>query len=91
MRELASEVDLVYVIGGRHSANSNKLVECAVLGGAKAILIETPDEILPGDIAGLDRVGVTAGASTPDWMIQKVVERLREVDQQQSTAGANVA
>ena len=91
VRELASEVDLVYVIGGRHSANSNKLVECAVLGGAEAILIETPDEILPGDIAGLDRVGVTAGASTPDWMIQKVVERLREVDQQQSTAGANVA
>lgn len=84
VRELAGEVELVYVIGGRHSANSNKLVEMAQLGGARAMLIETPEEIEPADLVGLARVGVTAGASTPDWMIQKVVERLREIDRDQS-------
>ena len=87
VRELATEVDLVYVIGGRHSANSTKLVECALQGGSPAKLIETPEEIVPGDVAGLARVGVTAGASTPDWMIQKVVERLREIDEALSHTG----
>jgi 4-hydroxy-3-methylbut-2-enyl diphosphate reductase len=87
VRELASEVELIYVIGGKHSANSNKLVDSAVLGGARALLIETPDGIVPGDLIGLERVGVTAGASTPDWMIQRVVERLREIDRQHSSAG----
>jgi 4-hydroxy-3-methylbut-2-enyl diphosphate reductase len=86
VRELAKEVDLVYVIGGRHSANSNKLVEMARMGGAEAILIETPEEITASELAGLAKVGVTAGASTPDWMIQRVVERLREIDRELSTA-----
>ena len=81
VRELASEVDLVYVIGGRHSANSNKLVESALLKCARAKLIETESEIEPEDLRGVERVGVSAGASTPDWMIQRVVERLREIDQ----------
>jgi (E)-4-hydroxy-3-methyl-but-2-enyl pyrophosphate reductase len=84
VRELASEVELVFVIGGRHSANSNKLVEMALLGGAKAALIETPEEIIPGDLVGLAKVGVTAGASTPDWMIQRIVERLQEIDKELS-------
>lgn len=86
VRDLATEVDLVYVIGGRHSANSNKLVDSARQGGARAILIETPEEISPSELVGLAKVGVTAGASTPDWMIQRVVERLREIDKEISTA-----
>lgn len=84
VRQLASEVDIVYVIGGRHSANSNKLVECALSGCERATLIETPDEIVPGDLRGVERVGVTAGASTPDWMIQRVVERLRQIERELS-------
>lgn len=81
VRELASEVDLVYVIGGRHSANSNKLVESALLECSRAKLIETESEIEPEELRGVNRVGVSAGASTPDWMIRRVVERLREIDQ----------
>jgi len=46
------------------------------------VLIETPEEINRADLIGLERVGVTAGASTPDWMIQRVVERLREIDKE---------
>lgn len=80
IRDLSGEVDLLYVIGGRHSANSNKLVETAREKCPRAMLIETADEIDPQDIRGVSRVGVSAGASTPDWMIQRVVERLREIE-----------
>jgi (E)-4-hydroxy-3-methyl-but-2-enyl pyrophosphate reductase len=79
IRELSREVEMLYVIGGRHSANSNKLVESARDGCPRSFLIETPDEINPEDLRGVDRVGVSAGASTPDWMIQRVVERLRDI------------
>ena len=81
VRELASEVELLYVIGGRHSANSNKLVEVAKEVCPRSLLIETEDEVRPEDVLGLERVGVSAGASTPDWMIRKVVERLRTLEE----------
>jgi 4-hydroxy-3-methylbut-2-enyl diphosphate reductase len=79
IRDLSAEVEMLYVIGGRHSANSNKLVETAREKCHRATLIETADEIDPEDLRGVRRVGVSAGASTPDWMIQRVVERLREI------------
>src|SRR5262249_805234 len=79
IRELSVEVEMLYVIGGRHSANSVKLVETARENCPRATLIETADEIVPGDLRGVERVGISAGASTPDWMIQNVVERLREI------------
>jgi 4-hydroxy-3-methylbut-2-enyl diphosphate reductase len=44
------------------------------------MLIETADEINPQDLRGVRRAGVSAGASTPDWMIRRVVIRLREID-----------
>ena len=81
IRRMASDVDLLYVIGGRHSANSNKLVETARDLCPRTTLIETDDEINPADLPGARRVGVSAGASTPDWMIQRVVTRLRELSQ----------
>jgi (E)-4-hydroxy-3-methyl-but-2-enyl pyrophosphate reductase len=82
IRRLASEVDLLYVIGGRHSANSNKLVETARDLCPRTTLIETDDEINPAELSGARRVGVSAGASTPDWMIQRVVTRLRTLGQE---------
>ncbi|HKQ78449.1 MAG TPA: 4-hydroxy-3-methylbut-2-enyl diphosphate reductase [Blastocatellia bacterium] len=79
IRELSAEVDMLYVIGGRHSANSNKLVETAREKCPRAALIETAGEIDPEDLRGVRRVGISAGASTPDWMIQNVVEKLRDL------------
>ncbi|MBO0857983.1 MAG: 4-hydroxy-3-methylbut-2-enyl diphosphate reductase [Chloracidobacterium sp.] len=79
IRGLSAEVEMLYVIGGRHSANSNKLVETAREKCPRATLIETAEEIDPEDLCGVRRVGVSAGASTPDWMIQSVVERLRRI------------
>lgn len=79
VRSLSREVDLLLVIGGRHSANSNKLVEAAREHCPASFLIETSSEIDPALLRGVHRVGVSAGASTPDWMIQQVVERLRQL------------
>jgi 4-hydroxy-3-methylbut-2-enyl diphosphate reductase len=47
---------------------------------AKSFLIETPAEINPEDLRGVDKVGLTAGASTPNWLIDQVVERLHQLD-----------
>lgn len=76
-RELAAQVDAVYVIGGRHSSNTNRLMEICRQSCPKTFLIETANEIDPADLQGIRRVGVTAGASTPDWLIHQVVERLQ--------------
>ena len=76
-RALADQVEAFYVIGGRHSSNSVKLLAVCKEQCAKSFLIETAAEINPADLAGVDKVGVTAGASTPDWLIKQVVARLK--------------
>ncbi|MCM3873334.1 MAG: 4-hydroxy-3-methylbut-2-enyl diphosphate reductase [Pyrinomonadaceae bacterium] len=83
-RGLAGEVDAFYVIGGRHSSNSVKLLAVCQEQCEKSFLIETPSEINPGDLEGVDRVGVTAGASTPEWLIKQVVQRLNEIGETQA-------
>ncbi|HEV7700765.1 MAG TPA: 4-hydroxy-3-methylbut-2-enyl diphosphate reductase [Pyrinomonadaceae bacterium] len=75
-RALAGMVDAFYIIGGRHSSNSVKLLAVCKEQCEKSFLIETEDEINDDDLAGVARVGVTAGASTPDWLIQRVVTHL---------------
>jgi 4-hydroxy-3-methylbut-2-enyl diphosphate reductase len=81
-RGLAGQVEAFYVIGGRHSSNSVKLLAVCQEQCKKSFLIETPAEINPQDLAGVERVGLTAGASTPNWLIEQVVERLKEIGQQ---------
>lgn len=80
IRDMSGEVDLIYVIGGRHSANSSKLAEVAREKCSRTILIETADEISPDDLRGATRIGISAGASTPDWMIRNVIQRLHEIE-----------
>ena len=75
-RALAGMVDAFYIIGGRHSSNSVKLLAVCKEQCEKSFLIETEEEIDAADLAGVKQVGVTAGASTPDWLIQRVVQHL---------------
>ena len=79
-RALAGHVDAFYVIGGKHSSNSLKLLSVCKEQCEKSFLIEMPEEINPEDLRGAGRVGVTAGASTPDWLIEQVVARLRGIN-----------
>jgi len=78
-RALAGHVDAFFIIGGRHSSNSVKLLAVCKEQCDKSYLIETPLEINPAVLEGVDRVGVTAGASTPNWLIDQVVARLHEI------------
>jgi len=84
-RALAGQVDAFYVIGGRHSSNSVKLLAVCQEQCEKSFLIETPAEIDARDLEGIERVGVTAGASTPDWLIDQVVHRLHAIGEGNSS------
>lgn len=94
-RALAGHVDAFYIIGGKHSSNSLKLLSVCQEQCAKSFLIETPEEINSEDLRGVERVGVTAGASTPDWLIEQVVARLRSIgaehDEAAAAAGATIS
>lgn len=81
-RALAGEVDVFYIIGGRHSSNSRKLLAVCQEQCEKSFLIETEDEINSEDLRGAERVGLTAGASTPNWLIEKVGKKLEEIGKQ---------
>jgi len=85
-RALSGMVDAFYVIGGRHSSNSVKLLGVCKEQCEKSFLIETEEEIKPDDLADAERVGVTAGASTPEWLIQKVVRHLEEIGNRSAVA-----
>jgi len=73
--ELAGRVDLMLVIGGRTSANTNRLAElCST--ATKTYLVETAEELQPSWFQGQSHIGVTAGASTADETINEVLTRL---------------
>jgi 4-hydroxy-3-methylbut-2-enyl diphosphate reductase len=76
VRSLAEECDLVLVVGSRNSSNSNRLVEVAVRAGCPAYLIEDDTELQPAWLDGATTVGVTAGASAPEFLVDRVVAAL---------------
>jgi 4-hydroxy-3-methylbut-2-enyl diphosphate reductase len=77
VRALATRVDLVLVVGARNSSNSNRLREVAARAGVPAILVQDRHEIQPAWLRGAARVGVTSGASTPEVLVQGVVDALQ--------------
>lgn len=79
VKELARRSELVLVIGSPNSSNANRLVEVAKNEGAKALLIEDDGAIDASTVAGVDSVGLTAGASTPELLVQRVIARLQEL------------
>ncbi len=72
-RELARQMDVMVVIGGRNSANTTRLAEVCREEGAVTYHIETASELRSAWFHHQDKVGITAGASTPDWIIEEVV------------------
>ncbi|HUV86569.1 MAG TPA: 4-hydroxy-3-methylbut-2-enyl diphosphate reductase [bacterium] len=74
--ELARGVDVMVVVGGRNSANTARLAEICRRAGAEAYHVETAEELKADWFDGVETVGVTAGTSTPDWVIDEVVAKL---------------
>jgi (E)-4-hydroxy-3-methyl-but-2-enyl pyrophosphate reductase len=81
VRDLARQVDVVLAVGGLQSANTRKLVQAAQEEGARAFQVERLEDFQPEMVIGATRVGITAGASTPDWVVDEVEARVRATDQ----------
>jgi 4-hydroxy-3-methylbut-2-enyl diphosphate reductase len=74
--KMADSVDLVLVIGAQNSSNCNRLREVAAAQGVPAHLINGPEEINPEWLIGKEKVGITSGASTPEVLVESVIEAL---------------
>ena len=79
VKVMAPQCDLVLVVGSANSSNSNRLREVAERKGVRAYLVDTPEMIDPEWLRGVQRVGVTAGASAPDILVSQVLGRLKEL------------
>jgi len=79
-KELACQVDCMLVVGGYNSANTRRLSEVCTEIQRRTYHIETAEEINPLWFKGVERVGVTAGASTPKWIIDEVMNRIEELN-----------
>jgi 4-hydroxy-3-methylbut-2-enyl diphosphate reductase len=75
---MAPQVDLVVVVGSPNSSNSNRLREVAEKKGAEAYMVDNASQIDPAWLEGKTRIGVTAGASAPEVLVQAVIDRLKE-------------
>jgi 4-hydroxy-3-methylbut-2-enyl diphosphate reductase len=85
VKELSGHCELLLVVGSRSSSNSNRLRELAEKAGTPAWLIDGPADIDPAWLADKTAIGVTAGASAPEVLVQQVIDRLRELGAAQVT------
>lgn len=76
VKALAEQCDLVIVVGSPNSSNSRRLKEVAIARGVDGYLIDGPDEIEAGWLVGKRKIGVTAGASAPEILVKRVVDRI---------------
>lgn len=76
---LSKSVDAMIVVGGRNSANTNRLAQISAQEGTPTFLIESEDELELKKLVDFASIGVTAGASTPNWLIQNIVDKVQAV------------
>jgi (E)-4-hydroxy-3-methyl-but-2-enyl pyrophosphate reductase len=74
VKALAAEMDAVFIVGGRNSANTKRLVRIAQVGCKPAFHIETADEVNDIPLSQYEKIGISAGASTPNWIINRVFD-----------------
>ncbi|MBB6216683.1 4-hydroxy-3-methylbut-2-enyl diphosphate reductase [Anaerosolibacter carboniphilus] len=79
--KVASQVDAMIVIGGRHSSNTQKLVQISKKYCENTYHIETVEELPINQLINMKKIGITAGASTPDWIIKEVINKMSNADQ----------
>ena len=79
VKALAEQCDLVIVVGSPNSSNSRRLKEVALAKGVASYLIDSPLEIEPQWLAGKSRIGISAGASAPELLVERVIEKLKQL------------
>ena len=77
--DLAKEADVMIVIGGKHSSNTKQLHSICQRYCEESYLIENENELLPEWFVGKSLCGISAGASTPDWIVQDVIDKIQEI------------
>lgn len=82
--EIAQKVDMMFVIGSKSSSNTNKLYDICKKYCRKTFQVETSGELPPVDIKIINKIGITAGASTPDWIIKEVIGKMDELNKQEN-------
>ena len=80
IKQLVQEVDMVLVVGSPKSSNTNRLREVAARAGVPAYLVERAESVDATWFAGVRRVGITSGASTPEVLVEGVIEALKRID-----------
>ena len=79
VKKLAPQVDVMIIIGGKHSGNTNRLAQISRALNPNTYHIEKAEELDKNWFKNADKIGVSAGASTPDWIINEVVEKIKEL------------
>lgn len=79
VKELAATCEVILVLGAPNSSNSNRLVEVAIESGSRSYLLQSARDLDPVWLDGVTRIGLTAGASAPESLVQELVERLKEL------------
>jgi ribosomal protein S1/(E)-4-hydroxy-3-methyl-but-2-enyl pyrophosphate reductase len=82
--EIATGVDLMVVVGSKNSSNTQKLYEICKNCCDKTYFVETPGELPPVNIKKIKKIGITAGASAPEWLIKEVIERMEELNKNET-------
>jgi Penicillin tolerance protein len=77
--ELAGKVDVMIIVGGKNSGNTRRLYQISSSLNPRSYHVETAEELKPEWFVGAQRVGITAGASTPDWIIEQVKSKVQEL------------
>ncbi len=87
---LVNQCDLVIVVGSPNSSNSNRLCEVARNAGVDAYMIDRAEQLQDKWLEGKDRIGITAGASAPEILVQEVISRLKQIGMGQTGGEMNV-
>jgi 4-hydroxy-3-methylbut-2-enyl diphosphate reductase len=77
--DMTRKVDLMLVVGGKNSANTKQLVTLCNDSGVKTYHVETAGDLCPEWFDGVEKIGITAGASTPDWIINDIVKKIEAI------------
>jgi 4-hydroxy-3-methylbut-2-enyl diphosphate reductase len=87
VRELAPQVDVMIIIGGKNSGNTTRLYKIAKALNPNSHHIETPEELKEEWFKNAEKIGISAGASTPKWIIERVINRIKEITDGVSVIG----
>jgi 4-hydroxy-3-methylbut-2-enyl diphosphate reductase len=79
VKQLALETELIIIVGSNNSSNSNRLKELSENCGVKSILVDDPDEIAPEQLDGIFKLGISAGASAPESLVQSIVSKCQKL------------